>query len=201
MADLDVPAYALAHGLSYEAYLEAWRPKLTASLGGLSPEARRYLLYSRYNWERSERVHAAYRPSERLTAALGQIRAPQTWVVLNEDWCMDGAFTLPVFVEAARRCPLVALRVLPRDAHPEVMDRYLTGGARAIPKVVGFDAEGQELFVWGSRPAAAKAFREGLLAEGVEKGEVSKRLVDWYAEGGYAAADADLMALLEGTTG
>jgi len=197
MTDFDVRAYSLAHGLTYEAYLDAWRPKLTAPLVGLSVEDRRNLLYSRYNWERSERVHAAYRPSERLAAALGRIRAPQTWVVLNEDWCMDGAFTLPVFAEASRRCSFVELRVLPRDLHPAIMDRYLTNGARAIPKVVGLGETGQELFVWGSRPTAANAFREGLLGQGVEKGEVSKRLVDWYAAGGYATVDPELADLLE----
>ena len=97
----DDSQYALAHGLTYDAYLEAWRPKLTASMAGLSPEARRYLLYSRYNWERSEKVHATYQPSDRLLTALAQIRTRQTWVVLTEDWCVDGSFTVPVFVEAA----------------------------------------------------------------------------------------------------
>lgn len=75
-------------------------------------------------------------------------------LVLAEDWCGDAANTVPVM---ARLTDLTAgreLRVLPRDANPAVMDRYLTNGSRSIPIAIGLDAEYREVGHWGPRPAA-----------------------------------------------
>ncbi len=197
MPDFDLPAYVRTHGLSYDAFLDLWRTRLTASMAGLTPDERRHLIWSRQNWARSEAVHAAFTPSEALVAALSCIAAPQLWFVITEDWCVDGAFSLPVIVEAARRTPAIDLRVILRDTHPEVMDRFLTNGARAMPLLVALGADGDVLFRWGSRSAAGKAHRESLLAEGIDKGEVGRMMVDWQAVGGYETVEPDLVALLE----
>ncbi len=52
---------------------------------------------------------------------------------------------------AAAEC--LDMKVIRRDEHPDVMDRYLTNGARAIPIVIVLDREFREVGHWGPRPA------------------------------------------------
>jgi len=80
--------------------------------------------------------------------------APLRLLVLAEDWCNDAVSSIPVLARLAEEVPGIELRILRRDAHPEVMDHYLTDGARAIPIVILLDTECGELGHWGSRPAA-----------------------------------------------
>ena len=183
-------------GLPYADYLARWREKLSAPLQGLDKTARKYVYYARYNEERSRRVQAAYEVSGKLRAALEGIEAPQRWMVITEDWCGDSAYGLPVIARAAEASEQVTLRILLRDANLDVMDRYLTGGARSIPKLVAFAEDGEELFRWGPRPAEAQALRERLKAEGVGGPEITQAVVDWYEAGGWREVDGELAALV-----
>ncbi len=184
------------HGLTYEAYRAAWAEKIQQPLNGLDRVKRRYLYYARYNKERSERVHQAYEVSANLREAVSKIDTPQLWMVLTEDWCGDSAYNLPILVEAARLNPLIDLRILLRDDNLDIMDQYLTGTARSIPKLVAFSEDGAELFRWGPRPAEAQQVRERLLEEGFSGGEVSKKLIEWYDEGGWHLVDDELTQVL-----
>jgi hypothetical protein len=63
------------------------------------------------------------------------------------------------------------------------MDRYLTNGGRAIPKLICLDAETlEEIGNWGSRPASADQLFKKLKAEGLEKPEIIERVIRWYNE-------------------
>ena len=44
------------------------------------------------------------------------------------------------------------MRVVLRDQHPEIMDRYLTNGSRSIPVVIALGQDFRELGHWGPRP-------------------------------------------------
>lgn len=186
----------LHQGLPYETYQAAWAEKIQQPLAGLEKKQRRYLYYARYNKERSERVHQAYEVSEKLREALSKIDTPQRWMVLTEDWCGDSAYSLPVLIEAARLNPLIDLRILLRDDNLDVMDQYLTGTARSIPKLVAFSEDGAELFRWGPRPEEARRFREHLFEDGLSGGEVSEKLIEWYDEGGWQHVDDELTQVL-----
>lgn len=80
-------------------------------------------------------------------------RAPQRWLVLAEDWCNDAVSVVPVLAKLAEAVPGIELRILRRDEHPEVMDAFLTDGARAIPIVMVLGDDGELIGVWGPRPA------------------------------------------------
>ena len=184
------------HGLTYEAYRAAWIEKIQQPLNGLDRTQRRYLYYARYNNERSEQVHQAYEVSANLREAVLKIDTPQLWMVLTEDWCGDSAYNLPVLVEAARLNPKIDLRIVLRDDNLDIMDHYLTGTARSIPKLVAFSEDGAEIFRWGPRPEEAQRLRERLLEEGISGGEVSKKLIEWYDEGGWQLVDDELTQVL-----
>ena len=101
-------------------------------------------------------------------------------LVIAEDWCGDASSTIPAVARFADAVPGMELRVRRRDEHPELMDRYLTDGARAIPIVIGLDEAWRELGHWGPRPAALQAF----VMENrplVPKAELYPQVRRWYA--------------------
>lgn len=79
-------------------------------------------------------------------------------VVLAEDWCGDASSTVPIVQRWAEAAGNVELRILRRDEHPEVMDRYLTNGTRSIPLAIVLTEEMEEIGRWGPRPAVLQAF-------------------------------------------
>ena len=192
----DFAVHHVPAGLSYGSFMAQWEARLGQSLKGLDRQQRRFLYYARYNWARAAAVHAAYQPSEALRRAVRALPT-ERWIVLTEDWCVDSAYSLPVIAEAAACAPNITLEILARDEHPEVMDRYLTGESRSIPKLVAFDAEGREQFRWGPRPAPVQRLREEMQARGLPAAEVSAAVVARYEEGAWRHVEDELLALIE----
>ncbi|MEZ4700317.1 MAG: thioredoxin family protein [Rhodothermales bacterium] len=186
----------LRQALSLEAFLALWAAKLAMPLKGLDKDQRKYVFYSRYNWERQQRTIAAYRMSDSLARAVDAIEERQDWVLITEDWCVDSAYALPVIQASVARNPLLSLHILPRDANLDVMDRYLTNGARSIPRLVVFGEAGRECFIWGPAPDALIEARNGWKAAGVPGPEISQRKVDWYEARGWDAIDAALASAI-----
>ncbi|HYW08097.1 MAG TPA: thioredoxin family protein [Longimicrobium sp.] len=73
-------------------------------------------------------------------------------MVISEDWCGDASNSVPVIARFAANAPSVQIRVVKRDENPELMDLYLTNGARSIPLVVVLDEEFRPIGRWGPRP-------------------------------------------------
>jgi hypothetical protein len=101
-------------------------------------------------------------------------------LMLVEDWCLDTSNTAPFLARFAEAAPGVEFRLLGRDANPDVMDRYLTNGARAIPIVIAMDAEGRELGHWGPRPAELQAWVRAN-KDTMEKEARLRETRKWYA--------------------
>ncbi len=79
-------------------------------------------------------------------------------LVLAEDWCGDASNTIPHVAKLAEQAHCLEMRILRRDEHSEVMDRYLTRAARAIPIVIALDDGWHEIGHWGSRPTELQAW-------------------------------------------
>lgn len=79
-------------------------------------------------------------------------------LVLAEDWCGDASNTVPYVAKLGDQARCLEMRVLRRDEHPEVMDRYLSGTSRSIPIVIVLDAAWREIGHWGSRPRPLQAW-------------------------------------------
>jgi hypothetical protein len=97
-----------------------------------------------------------------------------------------------VIAEAAHTTDAVTLRILPRDDNLDVMDQYLTGGSRSIPKLVAFSEDGTELFTWGPRPERASERFAELQEQELPKEEMIQRLLEHYEEGGWRDVDTEL---------
>jgi hypothetical protein len=101
-------------------------------------------------------------------------------LVIAEDWCGDASNTVPIIAKFANAVPGIELRVILRDQNPEVMDRYLTNGARSIPIVIALDESHQEIGHWGPRPAELQAWvmaNRGTMP----KSELYPQVRKWYA--------------------
>ena len=115
------------------------------------------------------------------TEAAARLGRRFRFVVLAEDWCGDASSTVPVVVRFAEAIGS-DLRVLRRDEHPEVMDRYLgPGGARAIPVVIVLTDTMEEVGHWGSRPAELQAFVTAQRAKGLTSKDYFPEVRRWYA--------------------
>lgn len=120
-------------------------------------------------------------------------------VVLAEDWCGDASNTVPVLARWAEVTPNVELRILRRDEHPEVMDRYLTGTSRSIPVVIVLDENMEELGWWGPRPRALQSWVKEQRALGRDKKELYPEVRRWYAKDHGETTIREVLAVMGGT--
>jgi hypothetical protein len=187
---------------TYESYLKAFK-HWVENLQSSTPNASEALVkFTRLNWARTQRLQKTISLDPELKKAVEKIQHTYTWIVLTEAWCGDSAQNLPVIAEIARLNPeKIKLYILLRDENPELMDKYLTNGARAIPKLLAVDETlAKEAFVWGPRPAPAQE-----LLKNWKKGPASKsweafeeELHTWYAKDKTKALQSEFIHLLQG---
>ena len=91
------------------------------------------------------------------------------------------------------RC--LEMRILRRDEHPAVMDRYLSGAARAIPIVIVLDAQFREVGHWGSRPAELQAWVMEARRT-TPKDQLYPQIRRWYARDKGISTLREILALL-----
>lgn len=117
-------------------------------------------------------------------------------LAITEDWCIDTSSTVPFLDRLAESVAGVDLRLILRDQSPEIMDRYLTNGARAIPVVIVLDGEFRQIGRWGPRPSELQAWvlaNKGLIPN-LEKIREERR---WYARD---KGETTVREVLESTT-
>jgi hypothetical protein len=116
-----------------------------------------------------------------LVELFGQINSKQTWLVITEDWCGDSAQNLPYIYSYIKNNPNIEMLIILRDINLEAIDNYFTeGNPRSIPKIVVFDQNGEQLFIWGPRPKFAQDLVQQLKSEGYSKEDFNKELHLWY---------------------
>jgi hypothetical protein len=121
--------------------------------------------------------------------------------VLLEDWCVDAVNSIPYLARLAELASNVDLRVLGRDANPDLMDAHLSPtGARAIPVVILQDADGAEIGWWGSRPRPLQAWVSSEGAQ-LEKSERYRHERSWYARDRGRTTLDEVLGILERAAG
>lgn len=103
-------------------------------------------------------------------------------VVLAEDWCGDATNTVPVIAKWVEQTPGIEMRILRRDQHPDVMDRYLSGTARAIPVVIVLTEDLEEVGWWGPRPHELQTYVRAQRSAGRDKKDFYPEIRRWYAK-------------------
>ena len=186
---------------TYEAYMAAfdeWVQEGTTSSANASAS---YAGFTKLNLARSKRLHKTISLNSEIVHAAENIQHEHGWVVLTEAWCGDSAQTLPVIAEIAKLNPeKIKLNILLRDENPEMIDKYLTNGARAIPKlIVTDDTTGKEIFVWGPRPAPAQKLLSDWKKnpDGKSWDDFEKELHGWYAKDKTETTQSEFLELVK----
>ena len=132
-------------------------------------------------------------------AAARAAALPGRWhlLVLSEDWCGDAVNSVPFIARLADSAPGLDLRVLGRDANPDLMDAHLTGAARSIPVVIAYDDDFVERGWWGPRPAALQTWVMGE-GQALDKSSRYKHVRTWYARDRGRTTVDEVLQLLEG---
>ena len=144
-------------------------------------QSQELLDYSKLNQARMDRLQKTLALDETVGQVLNSLKNEYTWVVISEGWCGDAAQLLPIFNLMADNTPNVNLAVVLRDANPELMNRFLTNGARAVPKLIVLDSGNNVRGIWGPRPmGAAQLIAEYKAAKGVIDETAKTQLQMWY---------------------
>jgi hypothetical protein len=128
----------------------------------------------------------------RAAAVAGGVRHV---LALSEDWCGDAVNILPWIGHLVGMMPGVDIRVLGRDANPDLMNAHLTGTSRSIPVVILYDEAFRELGWWGPRPAELQAW---ILETGLAlpRDERYREVRTWYARDKGESILAEITALM-----
>lgn len=140
--------------------------------------------YTKLNNVRMKRIEKTTEINEQIHNSVSAIEKKQLWLVISEPWCGDAANIVPVLALIAGKNEKINFRIILRDENPEIMDKYLTNGGRAIPMLIIFDSDsGKELAVWGPRPSSLKSIIKELKNKPDYRfDELKKTIQLWYAE-------------------
>ncbi len=136
-------------------------------------------------------------PAE-LVARAGALPGRWQLLVLVEDWCGDAVNIVPWLAALADAVPQLTLRVLGRDANPDLMNAHLSPtGGRAIPVVIVLDEDFAEVGWWGSRPRALQAWVDTPEAQAMPKDDRYRETRKWYARDGGRSTLEEVLAIAE----
>lgn len=153
--------------------------------------------YINLNQRRMYRVEKTYQPSPELLEGLKNIRHKTWWLILTEHWCGDASQTLPVFNRIAELSNgKIEIKLVYRYQNPELMNTYLTGGSRAIPKLIQLDAHFNVTGFWGPRPDEAQNLVKTLKSDPLTAAGYGEQLHLWYAKDRQKSLEAEISKLL-----
>jgi hypothetical protein len=190
-------AEQFATGLSYPAY----RQHIAEVMATPQPDEQLAKMLPHYQTAvaQMDRVAPTVVLLPELRAALDQLTQPYIWAIITEGWCGDASHTVPIIEAVAEASGgHLATRYFLRDSHPDLIDRYLTNGGRAIPIAVVLHADSlTEVGVWGPRPAPLQAIHQDLKARAVPFKEVIATVNAWYDQDASRTTQQELLALMQ----
>jgi len=153
--------------------------------------------YSKLNHSRMKRLDKTIQLPKEIIEKVESISTSTQWIVLAEGWCGDAAQNLPIINKIADLNKNINLRIVLRDEHPELMDKFLTNGGRAIPKLIHIENNYSKIESWGPRPSVAtKMVADFKAKNGSVTDEFKKDLQLWYNKDKGISTIEDMMTFL-----
>jgi hypothetical protein len=184
--------------ISFEEYLKLIDELLLQgkTTGAVQSEA--MFLYGKLNRQRMKRLLQTIQINETLKQKARNAGQKLIWLILTEGWCGDAAQNIPIIEKIAAESPNIETRYLLRDENLELMDRFLTDGARSIPKLICLEAETlREIGTWGARPQNAQNYFKALKQQGMEKLLLMENMQRWYLADKNQSLQAEFEILLD----
>ena len=154
--------------------------------------------YGKLNRQRMHRLEKTAVISDSLKAKVKAVKSKWTWLVITEGWCGDAAQNIPIIEKIAAENPNIQTRYVLRDENLELIDQYLTNGARSIPKLIALETETlEELGTWGPRPQEAMDRFYEMRAEGLEKPVIMENIQRWYIQDKNQSIQQEFETLIE----
>src|SRR5690606_26014604 len=139
----------LEKGFTYSDYLKKIEDQLFDF--EKSGDEKGYAKYYSINLKRIERLDKNFHFTEIQKDKLKELSSDFKLLIISEGWCGDAAQVMPI-VNAMMNEIGVEQKIVFRDENPELMDLYLTDGAKSIPIMIGVNSDGNEIFRFGPRP-------------------------------------------------
>lgn len=114
------------------------------------------LHYSELNEVRMNRLEKTLKLDIEVEKTLQNIKSKQTWLMISEGWCGDAAQILPIIKLMSEASKNIDLKLVFRDENEELINLFLTNGAKSIPKLLILDENANLINHWGPRPEGAK---------------------------------------------
>jgi thiol-disulfide isomerase/thioredoxin len=171
----------LEKAISYQEYKDLVSRLISEGKSTGQNQTDELLNYSILNDKRMKRLDKTITLSQEIISKTMALEEPQTWLILTESWCGDAAQTIPIINKIANENSNINFKIVLRDENLELMDEFLTGGGRSIPKLVAMDKDNNVLNSWGPRPTIATKMVEDYKVEnGSLDPQFKKILQVWY---------------------
>ncbi len=195
-----LPAESLAGAYTYQAYRQLIDDLLAEGKTTGPEQSEELTAYTDLNVKRMERLDKTVQVQPALAAAAAGLQGHYLWLIITEGWCGDAAQLVPIMEAVAQASAgHLTTRYVLRDEHPELMQSYLTGGGKAIPKLLVVNPDTLlEITHWGPRPAPAQTLLHKLKAEGATHEEYAREIHTWYAHDRTQTTQTELLALVQG---
>lgn len=194
-------ASSLEKSMDYPTYRQMITDLLAEGKTTGSNQSEDFIYYTQLNQQRMDRLDKRAKLSPDWENVLSNLSRSYVMLTITEAWCGDAAQNVPLIDLLAKSSPQITHSLVLRDENPELMDRYLTNGARSIPITAFFDAQtGIELGSWGPRPATAQEMVMAYKALPDPKPPYTDMVKDvqlWYAKDRTASAQQELLALFQ----
>lgn len=196
---LDLIKLFITNGLTYESY----RQQILSDLQSVSNEELNtpgsLPHYAHLNHARMNRLDKTIVLDESTKDKLSQLSNKYQWILIAEGWCGDAAQIVPIISKMADFSVKVDLKIILRDKHLDLMDAFLTNGARAIPKLIILDEKLTEIIgVWGARPfEAQKLIMDYKTEHGVVDNYIKTELQKWYLKDKGLSTMKEIMSLMD----
>lgn len=173
---------SLKHGITYTDYRSRVAKLATEGRTTGPTQSDALIEYTKLNDRRMKRFDKTVKIDEETAKSISKVTRRMTWLVLTESWCGDAAPSMPVMNKIAELNENIDLRVVLRDKHLDLMNRFLYNDTLSIPRLLMVDTESNEVLGdWGPRPSTAQKMAQDFKAEhGKLSPEFKQDLQVWY---------------------
>lgn len=196
---VDIIKESLNESMSYAQYITLVNTLVETESTTGNEKTEALVNYTVLNQRRMKRWDKTIKISDEAKQKIESFNGDVTWLVITESWCGDAAHIMPVINKVAELNDGIDYRIVIRDENDDLMNKFLTNGGRAVPKLIAIDNTSKEVInTFGPRPSeATRMVQEFKETHGQLTPEFKEELQRWYNKDKGQSIIADLVELLD----